>query len=245
MYTANVSLHLNLIQVVPPQYLISPYLLLPALQLMRTASHGGTSTDIGLIIGQMLSGNSKNYWRFQVLIGLASLFWFGGLISLFSMTKFSHNSFKFSAALFMAISVSHLTFVVLTLKVRCFQALFGTWKWDAVLKRVAGSLIDYTGSTTLHSMTIEQVDHLFDLFDSDGSGKIDAVELKSAFEKIGNRMTRANVLAMMNVTDENGDGKVDREEFHNLIITVALKLIKKKEWQEEHCCRPCCQIVWP
>jgi hypothetical protein len=60
MYTANVSSHLNLIQVVPPQYLISPYLLLPALQLMRTASHGRTSTDIGLIIGQgRIIGSSK------------------------------------------------------------------------------------------------------------------------------------------------------------------------------------------
>ncbi len=51
LYMANVSLHLNLIQVVPPQYLTSSYLLLPTRQLMRTASHGGTSTDIELIIG--------------------------------------------------------------------------------------------------------------------------------------------------------------------------------------------------
>jgi Ca2+-binding EF-hand superfamily protein len=45
-------------------------------------------------------------------------------------------------------------------------------------------------------MTIEQVDHLFDLFDSDGSGKIDAIELKSGLEKIGNGITRADVLAI-------------------------------------------------
>jgi hypothetical protein len=210
---------------------------------MRTASHGGTSTDIGLIIGQMLRGIWKNYWKFQVLVGLASSYWFGSLISFYSVTEFSHYSFKFSAALFMVISVSHLTFVVLTQKVSFFQASFGTWKWDAVLERVASSLTDYTGSTTLRSMTIEQVDHLFDLFDSDGSGKIDAVELKSALEKIGNRITRADVLAMMTVADENGDGEVDREEFHNLIITAALKSIKKSERREEHSCHPRRQVI--
>jgi Ca2+-binding EF-hand superfamily protein len=106
-------------------------------------------------------------------------------------------------------------------KVSFFQALIGTWKWEVVLERVASSLTDYTGSTTLRSMTIELVDHLFDLFDSEDSGKIDAVELKSALEKIGNRMTRAKVLAMMTVTDENDDGEVDCKEFHNLIIRTT------------------------
>ncbi len=123
---------------------------------------------------------------------------------MYSVTKFYNNSFKFSTALFMAISVSHLTFVVLTQKVSCFQAMFGTWKWDAVLERVASSLTDYTGSTSLRSMTIEQVDYLFDLFDSDGLGKIDAVELKSALEKIGNRMTRANG-GLPNAATEDAD----------------------------------------
>ena len=36
--------------------------------LIRTSHHTGTSTDIGLIFGQMLRSNWKNYWKFKVLI---------------------------------------------------------------------------------------------------------------------------------------------------------------------------------
>ena len=177
----------------------------------------------------MLRGNWKNYWKFKVLVGLVSSYWFGSLISFYSVTAILHYSFWFSAALFMVISLTHLTFVVLTQKVSFFQASFGTWKWDAVLERVASSMPHVTGSTTLSSMTIGQVDQFFDLIDADGSGKIDAGELKLALEKIGDKMTMANVLAMMTVADENGDGAVDREEFHNLICTAAVRSIKKSE----------------
>jgi hypothetical protein len=54
--------------------------------LIRTSHHTGTSTDIGLIVEQMLCGNWKNCWKYKVLVGLVSLFRCGGLVSFYAVT---------------------------------------------------------------------------------------------------------------------------------------------------------------
>ena len=197
--------------------------------LIRTSHHTGTSTDIGLIVGQMLRGNWKNYWKFKVLVGLASSFWFGGFISFYAATAFLENSLWFSACLFLAIGITHVTFVVLTQKVSFFQASFGTWKWEVILERMASSMNDGTGSVALSSMTDRQIDFVFDEIDGDGSGKINADELKGALEKMGIRLTTSNIRAMMAVVDVNGDGEVDREEFHALVRMAGLRSTQKQE----------------
>ena len=199
--------------------------------LIRTSHHTGTSTDIGLILGQMLRGNWKNYWKFKVLIGLVSSFWVGGLISFYAATAFLNITFWFSAALFMGIGVTHLTFVVLTEKVSFFQATLGTWKWDSILERMASSMNmnDGSGSAAVSTLTDKQIYSVFDEIDGDGSGKIDANELNEALEKMGIRVTETHVQAMMAVVDINGDGEVDHEEFLAMVRMAALRSTKKQE----------------
>ncbi|KAL7541295.1 hypothetical protein ACHAXR_012038 [Thalassiosira sp. AJA248-18] len=197
--------------------------------LIRTSHLTGTSTDIGLIIGQMLRGNWKNFWKFKVLVGLASSFWFGGLISFYSASAFLSNSLWFSAALFLAIGLTHVSFVVLTQKVSFVTACFGTWKWDQVLEQMATSMNDGNGPSALANLSPSQVDNVFDEIDSDGSGEIDADELKEALEKMGIKLTKKNVETMIAVIDENGDGVVDRHEFHTLVRMATLRAIQKQE----------------
>ena len=88
--------------------------------LIRTTHLTGTSTDIGLIIGQMLRGNWKNYWKFKVLVGLATFFWLGGFISFYSASWLMSWSLWFSAALFLMIGVTHVSlthvFIILILE---------------------------------------------------------------------------------------------------------------------------------
>lgn len=71
--------------------------------LIRTTHLTGTSTDIGLIAGQMLRGHYKNAWKFKVLVGLASAFWFGGFVSFYSASALMSHSLWISAALFLTI----------------------------------------------------------------------------------------------------------------------------------------------
>ncbi|KAL3764452.1 hypothetical protein ACHAW5_000116 [Stephanodiscus triporus] len=108
--------------------------------LIRTSHLTGTSTDIGLILGQMLRGNWKNFWRLKVLVGLTSSFWVGGLISFYAATEFFHRALWFSAGLFFGIGMTHLAYVMLTQKVTLLQASFG--KWDAVHERMACPMVD-------------------------------------------------------------------------------------------------------
>ena len=202
--------------------------------LIRTTHLTGTSTDIGLILGQMIRGNKKNYWKFKVLVGLASSFWLGGLISFYAATAFLSNALWFSAALYLTIGLTHITFVVLTQKVSFTQACFGTYKWQNVLENMAVSINDGTGdkSSALASLTRTQIDQVFDEIDADGSGEIDADELKLALEKMGIKLTKKNVETMIRVVDDNGDGVVDRSEFRTLVSMATLRAEHKKEKKE-------------
>lgn len=197
--------------------------------LIRTSHLTGTSTDIGLIMGQMLRGNWKNYWKFKVLVGLASSFWLGSFISFFSVSAFLSYALWFSAALYLAIGLTHLSFVVLTQKVSFFQALLGTWEWDKVLGHIAATMTDWKGSAAVSDLTTEQIDHVFNEIDKDGSGTIDADELKEALGKMGMKLTRSNVISMIAVVDDNGDGVVDRLEFHTLVAMATLRAAQKKD----------------
>ena len=194
--------------------------------LIRTSHLTGTSTDIGLIFGQMLRGNWKNYWKFKVLIGLAISFWVGSLISFYSASQFLSMSLCFSAALFLLIGMTHVTFVALTQHVSFFQATFGTWQWDKVLGHIAKSLND---GTAIGDLTPGQIDQVFDSMDVDKSGDIQAHELIDALEKLGMKVTEDVVESMIAVVDVNGDGSVDRDEFHTLVKMTATRARKKKE----------------
>ena len=193
--------------------------------LIRTSHLTGTSTDIGLIFGQMLRGNWKNYWKFKVLVGLAISFWVGSVVSFFSAEQFLSRSLCFSAALFLLIGLTHVTFVVVTQHVSFVQAAFGTWQWDKVLGHIAKGVHD----TTITALTPDQIDHVFDSMDVDKSGDIQAHELIDALEKLGMKVTEDVVDSMIAVVDVNGDGSVDREEFHTLVQMTATRARKKKE----------------
>ncbi|KAL9184385.1 hypothetical protein ACHAXT_002471 [Thalassiosira profunda] len=197
--------------------------------LIRTTHLTGTSTDIGLILGQMLRGNWKNFWKCKVLVGLASSFWLGSLISFYAASAFLSKALWFSAALYLSIGLTHCTFIVLTQKVSFVQAMFGTYKWDNVLQRMATSINDGEGTAALADLTPEQVDSFFDQIDADGSGEIDADELKDVLEKMGIKLTSQNVKTMIAVVDVNGDGVVDREEFHCLVNMATLRAVKKEK----------------
>jgi PAS domain S-box-containing protein len=197
--------------------------------LIRTTHLTGTSTDIGLIMGQMMRGNWKNLWKFKVLCGLATSFWLGGLISFYSASAFLSNSLWFSAGLFLSIGLTHLIFVVVTQKVSFVQAMLGNWKWDKVLQQMASSVNKGSGSTALSDLTPEQVDQVFDEIDDDQSGEIDAEELYHALNKMGIKITMKCVGQMISVVDENDDGVIDREEFRTLVKMATLRAEHKRE----------------
>merc|ERR1711907_283041 len=59
----------------------------------------------------------------------------------------------------------------------------------------------------------QEIKEAFDLFDTDGSGNIDAKELKVAMRALGFEPKKDEVKKMVNDLDRDGDGTVDFQEF--------------------------------
>mmetsp|Transcript_6793 Transcript_6793/g.16324 ORF Transcript_6793/g.16324 Transcript_6793/m.16324 type:complete len:223 (+) Transcript_6793:156-824(+) len=59
----------------------------------------------------------------------------------------------------------------------------------------------------------------FAVFDTDGSGSIDKKELKRLMKKLGQALTEAEVDAMMEEVDSNGDGEISYEEFKSMMVS--------------------------
>ena len=70
---------------------------------------------------------------------------------------------------------------------------------------------------------------LFDLADDDGTGEIDASELGELLSKLGDRMTAAEVKAMMNTVDTDGSGTITLDE---LCVMIGPRLNDMEEVED-------------
>jgi Ca2+-binding EF-hand superfamily protein len=62
----------------------------------------------------------------------------------------------------------------------------------------------------------EELHTSFRQFDQDGSGYIQASELESIMHKMGQRVNRSQIDAMVKSLDTSGDGKISFDEFVKL-----------------------------
>ena len=70
----------------------------------------------------------------------------------------------------------------------------------------------------------------FAVFDTDGSGSIDRKELKRLMKKLGQALTEAEVDAMMDEVDSNGDGEISYEEFKHMMVRCLLPELLSCHW---------------
>mmetsp|Transcript_22051 Transcript_22051/g.33085 ORF Transcript_22051/g.33085 Transcript_22051/m.33085 type:complete len:402 (-) Transcript_22051:207-1412(-) len=184
--------------------------------LIRSTHLTGTSTDIGLILGQMIRGNFANAWKCFILVSLATSFWLGGLISYFATREFESYSLIFNAVLFFAIGCGCILYLSIHNKISIWQAITGNWKWDAMLNAMQSKEGD--------EMDQEFLLGLFDRMDADGSGEIDEDELFEALKEAGLAgVTMKHVKFMMKAADDNGDGVISRDEWTALVKGINCK----------------------
>jgi centrin-1 len=74
----------------------------------------------------------------------------------------------------------------------------------------------------------QEIREAFDLFDTDGSGSIDAKELKVAMRALGFEPKKEEVRKMIADIDRNGSGTIDFEEFLTM-MTVKMGERDSKE----------------
>ena len=72
----------------------------------------------------------------------------------------------------------------------------------------------------------QEIKEAFDLFDTDGSGSIDAKELKVAMRALGFEPSKDEVKRMMAEADREGTGKVDYKDFLDLMqIKMVINIL--------------------
>lgn len=76
-------------------------------------------------------------------------------------------------------------------------------------------------STTDKRDTKDDIMHVFNLFDHDGSGKITLDDLRRVAEDLGEEVTEAELRNMISKADTNEDGAISREEFLAMMLRHA------------------------
>ena len=81
--------------------------------------------------------------------------------------------------------------------------------------------ITYKNSTLISSQKkndqVENLRRTFEIFDTDGSGKISSTELKQVMEKLGEQLDDFQISEMIREADKDGDGEIDFDEFVRMV----------------------------
>merc|ERR1712139_192330 len=80
------------------------------------------------------------------------------------------------------------------------------------------------GRTELTEEQKQEIREAFDLFDTDGSGSIDAKELKVAMRALGFEPKKDEIQKMISDVDDSGDGEIDFDEF---MVMMSAKMGEK------------------
>lgn len=172
--------------------------------LIRTTHMTGTTTDMGLCIGQMIRGNNANAWKLRVLVLLTTSFFSGSLVSFWATQSWGQNALIVNCILYVVIGVAYVCYIARKHHLSLWQAATGQWSWG----QTADALTAHFGP---------ELEDLFDLIDTDESGGIDPSELLVALVAAGQTPTMATVHELVDDADENKDGQISKAEFVTLM----------------------------
>merc|ERR1719324_1158540 len=85
------------------------------------------------------------------------------------------------------------------------------------------------GKNELTEEQKQEIREAFDLFDTDGSGAIDAKELKVAMRALGFEPKKDEIRKMISDIDKDGDGTIDFDEF---MMMMTAKMAEKDSREE-------------
>eukprot|EP00658_Telonema_sp_P-2_P034147 TRINITY_DN24952_c0_g2_i1.p1 TRINITY_DN24952_c0_g2~~TRINITY_DN24952_c0_g2_i1.p1 ORF type:complete len:336 (+),score=47.09 TRINITY_DN24952_c0_g2_i1:72-1079(+) len=185
--------------------------------LIRSTHLTGTSTDIGIILGQVIRGNNKDLWKLYVLLGLATCFFLGSFTSFFAVREWAQWTLIFNSALFTTIGLGCIVFVSWQHNVSLLQAATGNWTWEVIIEHLKEWLAKFATDGQVNSSAF--LEEMFDIIDHTGCGFIDQASLLRAMLQAGVSCCEECVLKLIKSADENGDGKISREEWRKAVAS--------------------------
>lgn len=96
---------------------------------------------------------------------------------------------------------------------------YDTWKQNAGKMQV---LLKGFRTDDIASLTKDSVQDMFNRIDTDGSGTINADEMKAYFNELGAELDDATVAALLDEADSNHSRDIDLDEFHGACTSLGL-----------------------
>jgi len=189
--------------------------------LIRTTHLTGTTTDIGLFIGQWLRGNRTNNWKLYILAGLATSFWLGGLVGWEVSYYTRQYSLIVHSLFFFAMGCAVVGYFIVVHKMNLFDAVFGLGKYSTVFEVIV--VMRHREGQTDEEVSEEELMSIYDELDSNHCGHVDQDQLVDAlsardFEvKMQRKPLKNIVTSMLKEHDATGDWTVARADWQKLV----------------------------
>ncbi|CAJ1932400.1 unnamed protein product [Cylindrotheca closterium] len=172
----------------------------------------GTTTDIALILAQLIRGKEANVDHGIVLSIITFNFWFGGAISFFAAERFLKYTLLANAVLFWMIGLGIIFFLVSELGLSVNAAVSGNWKWRKTMQSLRQA--SEKGHVSLVDM--------FDIIDKNQNGEVSPEDLLDGLLQAGVKTNLRTVRVLVSYADANNNGTIDRDEW----VTVVERIME-------------------
>eukprot|EP01035_Chromulina_nebulosa_P030260 gene30260-40218_t len=95
--------------------------------IIRTTHVTGTATDVGLVLGRMIRGNGKEFWKLQVLLPIYTAFLLGGVASVPAFKSLGKFALVVNAVVFFSIGLAYSVIVGQQMHIPVWKAFFGAY----------------------------------------------------------------------------------------------------------------------
>ena len=181
--------------------------------LIRTTHLTGTTTDIGVILGQLARGHNKLAWKLYVLLLLMMSFVLGSLLSYPVAEALGFNAIIVNTCIFGLAGIGASVFVTLEWRISFREFYLGVdWDWDKVLE----------------GLQIEEESDIEVVLDKIGvrrTGALTLKELGEGLSNLGMKVSYKYLEQLFLSADANCEGTLTENELRAIIDRVRLKSV--------------------
>jgi uncharacterized membrane protein YoaK (UPF0700 family) len=182
--------------------------------LIRTTHLTGTTTDIGIILGQLSRGHNKLAWKLYVLLLLMMSFVLGSILSYPAAKELGFNCIIINCVIFAVAGIGASVFVTLEWHISMWEFYTGVqWDWEKVLK-------------DLDVYSQDGIEDVLRRMDITEEKPFTLEQLGNALRhKLGVTVSSKYLATLFSVADANGDGTLTKSELRDIMEDYRIKSV--------------------